>query len=269
MSYQSRLNKHLADYKLRHLGIKECGEFFYRGSTLKRAHILPRPDQARNLLNEAAAVLKGYKRRLTLHRYFHHLNSSQAFALNLFFPYFEGPPESASALLRALGQDGVLASWVPEAVPIRHEGSNIDVLWHRVDGVQTFCEVKLSETSFGKAADDSRHRGKFNDIYRDKLAPQMKNGRIEKVDFFGAYQFYRNVWHMIGDEQSQLIFLLPRANAALQKRLDELLPRLVPKTRARIYVVAIEDVITKLSRDEQCSGAMRAYADKLKDKYLI
>jgi hypothetical protein len=42
------------------------------------------------------------------HQYLHHLNSSQAFAFNLFFPYFSGGPEAASALLRALGQEGVL-----------------------------------------------------------------------------------------------------------------------------------------------------------------
>jgi hypothetical protein len=87
------------------------------------------------------------------HRYFHHLNSSQAFAFNLFFPYFSGEPEVASALLRALGQEATLAGWEPEAVPAPDEETNIEVFWTTADGVRTFCEVKLSEADFGKAAD--------------------------------------------------------------------------------------------------------------------
>ena len=84
-----------------------------------------------NLLEEAepaaSAFLRAHPQKR--HRYFHHLNSSQAFAFNLFFPYFSGEPESASALLRALGQEGILAGWEPEAVPVPDEETNIDVLW--------------------------------------------------------------------------------------------------------------------------------------------
>ena len=163
MSYQDDLKRHLADYKRLCLGISEPGMFRYRGRNVRRHHILPLANASRNLLEEAepaaSAFLAAHPHKR--HRYFHHLNSSQAFAFNLFFPYFCGEAESASALLRALGRPGVLSGWEPEAVPAPEEETNIDVFWSTTDGTRTFCEVKLSEADFGQADDDARHRAKL------------------------------------------------------------------------------------------------------------
>lgn len=271
MSYQDDLKKHLADYKRLCLGISEPGVFRYRGRDVPQDHILPLPNASRNLLEEAepaasAFLAANHRKR---HRYFHHLNSSQAFAFNLFFPYFSGKPDSASALLRALGREGALADWEPEAVPDRDEGSNIDVLWTTTDGARTFCEVKLSEADFGKAADDRRHREKLIKFYRRPLERHLNPGLLESRAFFDAYQFNRNVWHMVRADRSRLIFLLPRANAALWTLLLELISGVVPPTRKRISKIAIEDVIARLSADARCPNAMREYANKLKQKYVI
>jgi hypothetical protein len=45
-----------------------------------------------------------------LHMYFHHLNSSQAFAFNLFFPFFSAGAGPARALSSSLGVDYDTAS---------------------------------------------------------------------------------------------------------------------------------------------------------------
>ena len=271
LAYQDELKTHLADYKRLCLGISEPGVFRYRGRDALQDHILPLARASENLLEEAEPTASAFladhpdKR----HRYFHHLNSSQAFAFNLFFPYFSGGPDSASALLRALGQEGVLAKWEPEAVPAPDEGSNIDVTWTTTDDARAFCEVKLSETEFGKAPDDARHRAKLKDIYGPVLAMHLEPRRLERLAFFDAYQFNRNVWHMVRTDRSRLIFLLPGSNAALWTQLQELLAGVVPRTRNRISVVAIEDVIANLSGDDRCPKGLREYAKKLKQKYLI
>jgi hypothetical protein len=271
LSYPDDLKKHLADFKRRNLGISAPGVFRYRGRDVRYHHILPLANSSANLLEEAApaasAFLAAHPQKR--HQYFHHLNSSQAFAFNLFFPYFSGEPESASALLRALGQDGILAEWEPEAVPVPDEETNIDVLWATTDGVRTFCEVKLSETDFGKALDDDRHRAKLVNIYSGVLAGHLEAARLERLAFFDAYQFNRNVWHMVRTDRSRLIFLLPRGNAGLWGLLQHLLSGVVYSTRERISVVAIEDVIAKLATDNQCPERLRGYARKLKQKYLI
>jgi hypothetical protein len=271
VSYQDDLKRHLAEFKRLNLGISTPGVFRYRGRDVQCDHILPPAKASANLLEEAepsaSAFLAAHPRKR--HRYFHHLNSSQAFAFNLFFPYFSGEPESASALLRALGQEGILAEWEPEAVPVPNEESNIDVFWATKDGVQTFCEVKLSEADFGKAADDARHRAKFIDTYRQILTGHLEPARLEPLAFFDAYQFNRNVWHMVRTDRSRLIFLLPRSNDGLWRLLQHSLSGVVPRTRERISAVAIEDVIANLSVDDQCPKKLRDYAGKLKQKYLI
>jgi len=87
--------------------------------------------------------------------------------------------------------------------------ANIDVFWWTTDGTSTFCEVKLSEEEFGKAADDDKHRRKFEKTYFEPLTPHLESGRLDRLVFFDGYQFYRNVWHMVQKERSRLIFLLP------------------------------------------------------------
>jgi hypothetical protein len=267
MSYQDDLRRHLTEYKKLCLGISELGVFHHRGRDLLCSHILPVQNAALNLFEEARHFRQIYP-NVKLHRYFHHLNSSQAFAINLFFPFFSGKPEAASALLRALGSPGVFASWEPEWVPDRIEGTNIDVCWRTESGATTFCEVKLSETDFGKAPDDRRHREKFP-AYRDRLIPHLEAVKLERAAFFDAYQFNRNVYHMACDDRARLIFLLPRANAVLWERLKQLLNGVVPSTQARISGVAIEDVIAALCADEECPKEMREYAARLKQKYVI
>jgi hypothetical protein len=121
---QDNLKRHLADYKRACLGITEPGIFEYRGRDVPQDHILPVADFSRNLLEEASTFFSVYP-NVKRHQFFHHLNSSQAFAFNLFFPYFSGGPEPASALLRALDCEGVFGGWEPKAVPDAHEGSNI------------------------------------------------------------------------------------------------------------------------------------------------
>jgi hypothetical protein len=270
VSYQDNLKQHLADYKRLTLGISEPGIFAYRGRSLPMHHILPRACASKNLLEEANSAASAFllanpgKR----HRYFHHLNSSQAFAFNLFFPYFSGSPESASVLLRALGQNGTLDEWRPEATPFPEEETNIDVFWKTTDGTKNFCEVKLSETDFGKAHNDARHIAKLTNFYRQILSDHMVKERLEPTAFFQAYQFNRNVWHMVREDHSRLLFLLPRANTSLWRLLQELLSGVAVSTLERIAVIAIEDVITRLLKDANCPAGSRAYARKLGLKYL-
>ena len=86
----------------------------------------------------------------------------------------------------------------------------------------TICEVKLSERDFGKARDDDRHQRKLNDIYLPRLAPYLSDELQTTQGFFKSYQILRNVWHMLGTPNGQLIFLVPRANAKLWHMLRRL-----------------------------------------------
>ena len=87
MAYQDRLLAHLAAYKQTDLGVSKPGVFHYRGKDVPRDHILPIDKADLNLLPLARGLEPSFRARnpqITRHRYFHHLNSSQAFTFNLF-----------------------------------------------------------------------------------------------------------------------------------------------------------------------------------------
>lgn len=272
MTYQKQLKIHLAEYKITRLGIEAPGVFRYRGRNVERAHILPLQNADLNLLDHARPIIQAFLSKhpgVKPHRFSHHLNSSQTFAFNLFFPYFEGGSVAATSLLRALGMGAALSAWEPEAIPDANEGTNIDVLWGTTDGIETLCEVKLSESSFGKAEANQRRLEKYRNIYLPVLQDHLKPQFLTLDIFLNAYQFMRNVWHLALSDQAQLIFLLPRANITLWAKLKVLIEGVLPTTSQRIRAVAIEDVLAALIGDTHLSLQLREYARELSMKYVI
>ena len=272
MTYQDRLNQHLAEYKRTTLGIREKGVFLYRGKKHRYDHILPAPSAWFNLLEGFRRPMQAFfeaNPRIKRHRYFHHLNSSQAFAFNLFFPYFESGPVGASVLLRAVGQQATFRSWEPESIPVAEEETNVDVVWETDDGMKTFCEVKLSETEFGTAIDDAKHRRKLDTIYAPALTTHVAREFLARKSFFSAYQILRNVWQLTRSPKTTLMFLMPRANTKLWDQLERVLAQLSIRTVSRIAVVAIEDVISALRADDSCPQPLQGYAQQLRLKYVL
>ena len=260
MSYQDELIRHLIEYKRKNLSGTPTGTYRYGGKDVPHDHILQPKDMWVNLIEEKRSEIKFYLSKnpqIKTHKYFHHLNSSQAFTFNLFVPFFEGGVDASTALLRALGQSTALVSWKPEAIPEKREGTNIDVLWNTSDGVQTFCEVKLSERDFGKARSDERHLEKLRDIYLPRLKPYLDQ-ESQLAPAFKSYQILRNVWHMIKEPNSKLIFVMPRANTLLWPVLDNTLSHIPSVVRCRISAVSIEDVIDRLSESRYCPSILRS-----------
>src|SRR5690349_20074073 len=103
-TYQSRLRAHLGWYGKSRLGVLEAG--VYRGRHY--AHILPYHSRFLNFPEAVRGELIKYLRKhesIRLHQYFHHLTSSQAFALNLYFPFLVGGKTSRLALGNSLRVD--------------------------------------------------------------------------------------------------------------------------------------------------------------------
>ena len=268
-NYAKHLNVHLASYKARCLGAFEPGTFMYRGQELRYDHILPKEQGWLNLLGPCRPDIQRYlatRPAIKLHRYFHHLNSSQAFALNLFFPYFEkgGAPQ----LLAAMGSAGHLSSWDPECIVDVEEGTNVDVTWQS-GGTRTYCEVKLSEQEFGTAKDDERHRGKLERIYRPGLAGACSPEWLQPEEFFQNYQLFRNVWLVAREPGSNLVFLAPRANTKIWRQLTAFFGKLHEPLATRVRAVAIEDVIDSLAAADALPPALRNYAELLREKYVL
>ena len=271
MTYQDQLLAHLTTYKQNVLGIQELGVFKYRGRDVLRDHILPVAHADLNLLPHARGLAPAYLSAnpgVVRHRYFHHLNSSQAFAFNLFLPFFSGTPGDSARLLRALGQNAQLATWQLEAVPHPVEGTNLDALWVTDDGITTICEVKLSEAEFGKAKDDRRHRAKLAQIYQPVLSGRVHSALLAIPAFLDAYQILRNIWHLARLEHGRLVFLLPRANVRPWEAVTRVVAQVDPGLRSRIAVVAIEDALAALAASNLSTSRLSEHANDLIAKYL-
>ncbi|GAM09875.1 hypothetical protein OR1_02157 [Geobacter sp. OR-1] len=261
MTYQKQLTTHLADYKKNVLKAQKPG--YFRGQLYP--HILAYEDKWLNVFEGIQEEIEGHvaQKGISLHRYFHHLNSSQAFAFNLFYPYFFDTKGNPETLLKALGQTGPIKNPEFEKIEFHKEGTNIDVYWESLDGSKTYCEVKLSEAEFGKAKNDDEHRNKLKMTYLPKLAGKVDAKLLDPKEFFKYYQLMRYMWLIAQDDKARLILLLPQANKKLWKTLDEVRPQL-STLWDRVSIVATEDVIANLCKSKQLTG----YAEKLKSKYV-
>lgn len=267
--YAKELRTHLTAYKHWRLGVRRPGEFSHKGKILTYGHILPKELKWLNILEPFRLEIREFIRNhsaLKLHKYFHHLNSSQALTLNLFFPYFEGGP--ADVLIRALGQKGSVSQWAPELIVDSDEGTNVDVAWRNESGKWTYCEVKLSEQDFGKAKPDRRHLDKLERIYRPELHRHVPPELLEPGPFFAHYQIFRNIWVAARDPGSTVLFLLPEKNTRLWAPLRTIHAALGPKLQRYVRLVPLENCLTKLSEQSGRADQLAWYARLLNEKYV-
>ena len=267
-TYQKRLETHLADYKVHRLGIEEEGTFVFRGKARKYGHILPKPLAWLNIPEPFRKEVREFVERddrITLHKYFHHLNSSQALAFALFYPYWV---RSARTLARAFGATG-FDSWDFERIPEPDEGTNVDVWWTSKGGTNTYGEVKLSEREFGGASDDERHHRKLERTYAPILTGVVAESLLEPKTFFANYQILRNLWLASrgGHEKDRVVFLTPGASPGPAKQLKAVLSKVDPSLRTRVRIVHLESLLETLASDRAPNG-LGWYARMLQEKYV-
>jgi len=270
--YQKALEQYLADYKRRRLGVRQSGEFRRKNTVVSRPHILPKDLYLLNILEPFRDEFQQFRskhRSVKLHKDFHHLNSSQALAFNLFLPFFMHGPEARERLLSALDVRGSVDDWRFEYVLDKKEGTNVDVAWLGGDAAWTLCEVKLSERDFGGAKPDADHKRKLEEIYSLRLRG-LVDARFLQVDAFVArYQLLRNISLLTYPGTAGLVFLLPKQNEGPQRALREVLDAVVPSIRQRIHVRYLEDLLSRLAGDATIEGRLREHARQLTEKYVV
>jgi hypothetical protein len=264
--YGALLCSHLSRYKKRRLGISEDGSW----GDKSYSHILPPNLGELNFLESFRAEICDYLRRhpeIKLHRGWRHLNSSQIFALNLFYPFFTDKEKGRPALCSAL-QAPSATKWGFEFVLDPEEGTNIDVNWETKEDSLVFCEVKLSENGFGTAKGDEHHLDKLEKTYREKLKSLVRPDSLAESFFFQNYQLLRYIW-LLAENRHRLIVFFPRENESIDPQLDRVLEKVKDETRARISKVYVEDCINRLRSDTNLPPALQVYASQLAEKYIV
>jgi restriction endonuclease-like protein len=265
-TYQKHLEQHLSHYRRDRLGVAHCGTFRYKGADRSYGHILPRELRWLNVPEPFRAEIRRYttEERIQLHRYFHHLNSSQAFTLGLFYPYLTLAKEALSA---AIGVSPIRTGAF-EVVPERSEGTNVDVVLRAEAETSIYCEVKLSELGFGTAVPDERHCRKIEKIYRPRLNGMVDPELLSPKAFCGSYQILRNLWHAASNPAASVLFFFPKQNESLGSELQRLLPKVGVELMARTRIIYVEDVLDVLAAPAGPGRELRWYAAILREKYV-
>lgn len=268
-SYVDRVKSHLSEYRRSQLGVEQVGT--WRGRSYD--HILPRELLWLNLIEtfRAEARKSLEDTGIRLNQYFHHLNSSQAACLNLFWPLLNS--DHPNLVVESLGiGPGEVEYWEFEKVVDQIERTNFDLYLELNTGTKTFIEFKYTEEKFGKAKDDEQHRKKLRDFYvpalRDSVLPEF----LEREKFFANYQLLRHLVYVNAESKNKVVFVIPRGNEKIVDYVQAVLESAIldASVRSSIAIRYIEDFVSnalaRLSRDE---FLLRTHLHLFREKYVV
>ena len=277
---------HLGEYKLHHLGVRECGLWRYR----PYRHILPQNLFRLNIIETYRAQFWEYfeaegkrremlRERFDLHEGFHHLNSSQAMCFNLFFPFVIDESSRAGSLFEALNEslpehlrisNDPPAEQTFEKILDKEEGTNFDFYVRLKSGRKILFELKLSEKSFGDAEDDKNHREKFERVYKPRLDGRIDDEYKNRERFFANYQVLRNILWLNSSKQDLLFFVYPQQNEVLSPHRGTIDHAPERGLKELVKCIHLEDLAERISRqqDEQDPRFCLHYR-MFKEKYLL
>ena len=269
--YVDRVKSHLTEYRRNHLGIEQVGT--WDGKPYD--HILPKEQLCLNLIETVRVEVCQYLQvsKIRLDRHFHHLNSSQAACINLFWPLLNCA--NSCILVESLGiGPGEVAHWEFEKVMDWNEGTNFDLYLELNSGAKTYVEFKYTEEEFGRAKDDVQHRQKLDEIYEPALRDILNPEYLRKKKFFANYQFFRNLIYIDPEKDAKVLFLLPRANEKIVRKLHKVMEAAIldASVRSLIKIRYLEDVVSNAYESAHPSDDdfyLRTHLHLYRQKYFV
>lgn len=277
-NFKKEVLKHLATYKSSTLGIVENGVFNYRGNITPEEHILPihqgekkvEPVKKYNVLK----CLKDKKfliEEKDLHRFAHHLNSSQLMCYNFFRPYIEiegNKTRPNDALINLLSKyiainqcdDAECQFEYVQGDEYKEEGTNFD-FYLRSGKTEVFFEIKYTEEGFGKCENDENHKAKFKNVYQGLIGNcnAIKKPIQFDDEFRKNYQLFRNAIRAI-DKNKYVIFIYDDNNIYCKKQLEDFINNYISEDyQANIKGITWQDLVNKIETD---------HIREFKEKYL-
>jgi hypothetical protein len=270
-TFHDRCLQHLATYKSEVMGIDEPG--LWRGRSYD--HILPIARTPENILphyREAFWQLQSESQRpVPLHQNFHHLNSSQAMAINLFFPILAGEEYATRKLLNAMRLPVEKVTGEFEVQFDSREQTCFDFVLRYEDGRTVLFEVKYSENGFGSARPEmweTKYRAKFDAFYRTHLAGHLDSRWLARGAVERHYQILRNISYLSRIRDSSLVFIVPFQNESLAHDLACLDDIRRGDLRSRISVISLETLVDRLSTGSE-QRPFGEHVDAFNKKYGV
>lgn len=269
--YVDRVKSHLTEYRRTHLGMDQKGT--WDGNSY--GHILPKELRCLNLIETIRAEVCLYfqESEFTPDRHFHHLNSSQAACINLFWPLLTCAEPDLPVESLGIGP-GEVRHWEFEKVIDWKEKTNFDLYLELNSGAKTFVEFKYTEEEFGRAKDDVQHRQKLKDIYAPALRYYVNPEYLTKKKFFANYQLLRNLIYINPERNDRVVFLVPRANEKIVGKLHKVIESAIldPSVRSLIKIRYLEDVVYNAYESAHLSDDdfyLRTHLHLYRRKYLV
>ena len=270
-AYDDRVKSHLTEYRRNHLGIEQVGT--WDGTPYD--HILPKELLCLNLIETIRAEVCQFLQEsgIRLDRHFHHLNSSQAACINLFWPLLNCA--NPGLLVESLGiGPGEVAYWEFEKVMDWDERTNFDLYLELNSGAKTFIEFKFKEEVFGRTRDDEQHRQKLKDIYEPALRDSVNPEYLKEKKFFANYQLLRNLIYIEPEKGDKVVFLVPRANEKIVRKLHKVIETAIldASVRSLIKIRYLEDVVSNAYESAHQSDDdfyLRTHLHLYRQKYFV
>ncbi len=274
-NFDEQVKKHMEEYKEKVLGITEKGVYVHKGELHKYGHILPKDKKWKNIIPYKAYDIRDYNiiTESKLHKYFHHLNSSQAICLNFFYPLVI--EKRLDLILNKLSIDGDVdynnVKFEKESDVDNGYGrpTNFDFYIPTTDNKKIYFEIKYTESEFGKAKNDAEHQNKYNDLYKQLLYNNkaINNKYNDQDKFFENYQILRNLVHI--NQDSTVVFIYPEKNINIRKAAEKAKNKMIASNWQDHFIsVTWEDIVQALESKITDKDLKEYYSIKFTEKYL-
>lgn len=249
----TKVKKHLSEYKVEVLKITGNGKYWKNHK--EYSHILPLDKKNENIINSSMKEdLISLLDEDSIHLGFHHLNSSQALALNLFGPLVIKKHLEMIDEMNILGKP----TGIFEYVENQTEYTNFD--FFVTDGNnKNYFEVKYTENNFGNAKPDKEHKQKFNEVYKKDLESISD---ISEKEFYEEYQLWRNILY---SKKGNVFFTLPDFRIDLINKVETTKSKMLSEElKERIHVLSMDSLVRKCKVIEE----LRDHYIEFENKYL-
>ncbi len=249
-----KIIEHLTKYKEQTLNINECGNY-WKDQEQYYHHILPIKLADKNIINKGCD-LSELLHTIKKHQGFHHLNSSQALALNLFGPLVKCKRFDIIDNINPLSNSHF------EYIEDKIEKTTFDFfIEDSCSANKYFFEVKYTEHDFGYTDNDQKHQIKYEQIYRGKL--QKISAKVSKEDFFEQYQLWRNI---IYAEKGNVYFILPKFRTDLVEKIENAKTLIADNDiKNRINILYIDDIVKRAKNVPE----LKEHYEEFEKKYLV
>ena len=272
MTYQNEIKEWLSEFKMTHF--KGLGNGIWKRNKKQYSHILPVNNLFDNFLPQYKAELTDYiqkNKKIKLHQDFHHLNSSQAMCLNMFYPLIK--EKKLDLLVKALKLDSDSIDYDSvcfEKKSIIEKGyrpTSFDFYFRTNNGKEIYFEIKYTEQEFGNAKRDQEHFDKYESVYK-KHCSAIDSKYCNCVNFLDNYQLMRNVIHI--SKNSYVVFIFPENNKKIKQKAEFAKSVLVKSDfQQNVINLTWEHLLGYIDSIKLDSDKLTTQMTDFKDKYKI